>query len=158
MAINRIAIAAAAVVIGMGTLGAGVGYADPSAGTTGHDRACQVHTQNKGKSVAKGLDCTPAPTFSAVVGPDTFGRPAACDVTFTGSGLQPEAIVFWNVVGGTTVAVQSYDGTSFTGPLTVAADGTLNETTMFGNLRDQVVFHVEAPDGSTVSFSITVSC
>lgn len=67
MTSKRWTIAAATSAVALGTLefgsstalaaGNGVG---PSAGTTGKTRACQVHAANDGKSVGKGLNCTPA--------------------------------------------------------------------------------------------------
>ncbi|CAA9258143.1 MAG: hypothetical protein AVDCRST_MAG10-2600 [uncultured Acidimicrobiales bacterium] len=94
---RRMATAAMTVGLGLATLaisappalasGKGVG---PSAGTTGKARACQVHALNKGKSVAKGLQCAPTPppptgtpTLSVLL------DPATCFTTVTGAGLAP---------------------------------------------------------------------
>ncbi len=65
---RRMAVAAAVVGLGLGTLGVGGAQAQGNGvgrndGTTGKARACQAHAENKGKSVAKGLECAPAATL-----------------------------------------------------------------------------------------------
>jgi len=141
------AVAAAVVGLGLGTLGVGGAHAEgkgvgPSEGTTGKARACQAHAQNMGKSVAKGLECASlTATFEFLGG--------GCRVTAVGSGLMPgtdvtylaevpsganNGGVFGTVaesgeVSGTTILSQGEEGGTFIVSGTTAAGDSITFTT-----------------------------
>ncbi len=92
---RRMAVAAAVVGLGLGTLGVGGAQAQGNGvgrndGTTGKARACQAHAENKGKSVAKGLECAPAATLVVIC------RFVGYEIV--GSGLLPGSTVTLNGV------------------------------------------------------------
>lgn len=82
---RSIAAAASTLVVSLGV--AGAAYADkgvgPSPGTTGQDRACQVHSGNNGMSNGHGLQCT----FLTLSNESVSG--SGCSFTVTGGGLDP---------------------------------------------------------------------
>ncbi len=110
---RRIAVAVVAGV-GLGAFGAVPAHAKPAA--TGNERACERHAENKGRSLAHGLDCeSAAPTLTVSFESHTSSH--ECWVRIIGSGL----------LAGSEIIFESDEGGGYTlVAATVSGDGTVN--------------------------------
>lgn len=109
---------------------AGVG---PRTGTSGHARACEVHAENQGKSLAKGLEC--ASLTVTVIG--HFTPRNTCTYEVQGTGLLPLSNVYLQHLVYGTVAP---DGTFF--KQNVSSRGatlTFSATTLSGETITRVL-------------------
>ena len=126
----------------------GVGRSD--SGSTGQERACEVHAENKGKGVAKGLDCAPPATL-VHTGPEPFAVvPGWCLVTFTGSGLAPGTFVTETAVSG--------DGETrwvITLPNFIAGGPSDGSVDASGNFYSENIYHPTS--GPEDAFTVIVS-
>ena len=116
-------------------------YADggvgPSAGTSGHARACEVHAENQGRSYAKGLEC--ASLTVSVIGPSLPRN--FCTYEVRGTGLLP----------GSNVYLQGFVFG------TVAPDGTFVRQ----NLSPRgatLTFSASTLSGETITTVLVLSC
>lgn len=130
---------------------AGSGVGPSSSGATGQPRACEAHAANTGQSDAGGLSC---PSFSAtLLGMDT-AVPGGCDVQFTGSGLAPNATVYFALPGGPEpVMAAVFPMVSF---LTVGSDGVLNGVGYVLPSFSPYTFQVQDASGNTQSVTLLV--
>lgn len=104
---RRMAVAVAVVGLGLGTLGVGGARAQgngvgPSEGTTGEARACQAHAENKGESVAQGLECAPSATLVITCQPGVTPQ-------VIGSGLLPGSVVEIVIPSGERILIGIVD-------------------------------------------------
>lgn len=157
---RRLVIAGVTVALGLGTLAFGASTAlaagngvGPGAGTTGKARACEAHAANKGRSVAKGINCTPTPppppaaTFTVAVTPGfTEAGVSYCTITFSGSGLAPGGDITYTVSSGSGV----WD--------TVEADGTYSNSVYSANNGTAFTFTAPTAAGGTIVDNGTFTC
>jgi hypothetical protein len=151
---KRLLLVVCLVLAGVGgaTLGSGHATALAAGNGEGNANACAKHAANNGNSYGYGLDCaTLTATITGKYPPPLGG----CALVVTGTDLQPGSGLFFTDPGVPTETPLS--DSSFT-PITVAADGTVNQTTFFGNVGGTWTLYATTESGTTITATYVPSC
>ena len=148
----------------LGTLGLvnlGTAHADQATPPPGQAVACEQHATNPGHSHAKGLVC-PSTTASltATISPGTFYPGYSCDLTVSGTGLEPGTFLYYTGPGVVEETPLLGLPLGNYAPIVVGADGTVNATTFFyGNWWDgTLTLSATTAKGGTITTTFSPTC
>lgn len=130
----------------------GSGVGPSTTGATGQARACETHATNSGNSYGYGLQCA---TLSATITGPNSQYPGACSLYVQGSGLLPGSTLTYTSPGGQTYPLYNPDATTL---VTVAPNGTVDETTFFGISPGTFTLTATTASGGSITTTFSPTC